>query len=46
MDEISKYITNFPEDIQEKMQKIRKIILDEVPEAVEKNRLRNAGILS
>ena len=36
MDEISKYITNFPEDLQEKMQKIRKIILDEVPEAVEK----------
>ncbi|SNV38004.1 Uncharacterized conserved protein [Chryseobacterium taklimakanense] len=34
--EISKYIANFPEDVQEKMQKIRKIILDEAPEATEK----------
>lgn len=34
--EISKYFANFPEEIQEKMQKIRNVILEEAPEATEK----------
>lgn len=34
--EISKYFANFPEEVQEKMQKIRKIILEEAPETTEK----------
>lgn len=34
--EISKYFANFPEEVQEKMQDIRKIILEEAPETTEK----------
>lgn len=34
--EIEKYITKFPEDVQAKLNKIRKIILEEVPDATEK----------
>ena len=36
MSEVSKYIHQFPEGVQEILNKIRKIILDEVPNAEER----------
>ncbi|HNV98427.1 MAG TPA: DUF1801 domain-containing protein [Chitinophagales bacterium] len=35
MDQIAAYIAQFPKDVQEKLKKIRKIILDTAPDAEE-----------
>lgn len=35
LNEVDKYISNFPKDIQEILNKIRKIILEEAPDASE-----------
>lgn len=36
MNEVNQYISQFPEDVQQDLNKIREIILQEVPEAEEK----------